>query len=70
MAAYFNKDGKKGLAGYYMHIEPGKSFIAGGIWMPELPVLAGIRQEIDYNFDDWKKSLKAQIVPESIFQRT
>lgn len=56
MAAYFNKDGKKGLgAGYYMHIEPGKSFVAGGIWMPEPPVLAGIRQEIDYNFNDWKK---------------
>ena len=32
MAAYFNKDGKKGIgAGYYLHIEPGKSFAAGGI---------------------------------------
>lgn len=56
MAAYFNKDGKKGLgSGYYLHIEPGKSFAAGGIWMPEPPVLAGIRQEIDYSFADWKK---------------
>ncbi|HEX2684688.1 MAG TPA: DUF2461 domain-containing protein, partial [Ferruginibacter sp.] len=27
MSAYFNKDGKKGAgAGYYIHIEPGKSF--------------------------------------------
>lgn len=61
MAAYFNKDGKKGLgAGYYMHIEPGKSFVAGGIWMPEPPVLAGIRQEIDYNFDDWKKIVEGK----------
>ena len=58
MAAYFNKDGKKGIgAGYYLHIEPGKSFVAGGIWMPETPVLAGIRQEIDYNFADWKKMI-------------
>ena len=56
LAAYFNKDGKKGIgAGYYLHIEPGRSFIAGGIWMPEPAVLAGIRQEIDYNFTDWKK---------------
>jgi uncharacterized protein (TIGR02453 family) len=56
MAAYFNKDGKKGLgSGYYLHIEPGKSFVAGGIWMPEPPVLAGIRQEIDYSFSEWKK---------------
>lgn len=56
MAAYFNKAGKKGLgAGYYLHIEPGKSFAAGGIWMPEPPVLASIRQEIDYSLSDWKK---------------
>ena len=56
LAAYFNKDGKKGLgAGYYLHIEPGKSFAAGGIWMPEPAVLAGIRQEIDYSLNEWKK---------------
>lgn len=56
MAAYFNKNGKKGLgAGYYLHIEPGKSFVAGGIWMPEPKVLAQIRQEIDYNYAEWKK---------------
>lgn len=61
MAAYFNKDGKKGLgAGYYMHIEPGSSFVAGGIWMPEPPVLAGIRQEIDYGLNDWKKIVEAK----------
>ena len=56
MAAYFNKAGKKGSgAGYYLHIEPGKSFAAGGIWMPEPAILANIRQEIDYSFDEWKK---------------
>lgn len=61
MAAYFNKDGKKGLgAGYYLHIEPGKSFAAGGIWMPEPAVLAGIRQEIDYSFADWKKIVEGK----------
>lgn len=56
MGGYFNKDGKKGKgAGYYLHIQPGESFIAGGIWMPEPDVLANIRQEIDYNFNEWKK---------------
>lgn len=61
MAAYFNKDGKKGLgAGYYLHIEPGKSFAAGGIWMPEPAVLTRIRQEIDYSFKDWKKIVEAK----------
>jgi uncharacterized protein (TIGR02453 family) len=32
-----------------MHIQPGKSFIAGGYWMPEATHLKAIRQEIDYN---------------------
>lgn len=61
LAAYFNKDGKKGLgSGYYLHIEPGKSFAAGGIWMPEPAVLSGIRQEIDYNLADWKKIVEGK----------
>lgn len=56
MACYFNKAGKKGNgAGYYLHTEPGKSFAAGGIWMPAPAELAKIRQEIDYCFHDWKK---------------
>jgi uncharacterized protein (TIGR02453 family) len=58
MSAYFNKAGKKGNgAGYYVHIEPGQSFVAAGIWMPAAEDLARIRQEIDYNFMEWKKIL-------------
>lgn len=61
MACYFNHAGKNGLgAGYYLHIEPGKSFAAGGIWVPEPQVLAGIRQEIDYNFTEWKKIVESR----------
>ena len=60
MAAYFNKDGKKGEgAGYYLHIEPGKSFLAAGIWQPLPANLVKIRQEIDYNGKDFEKLLKA-----------
>lgn len=33
-------------AGYYLHIEPGKSFLGGGIYMPEPSVLKAIRKEI------------------------
>jgi uncharacterized protein (TIGR02453 family) len=66
MACYFNQAGKNGLgAGYYLHIQPGKSFAAGGIWVPEPAVLAGIRQEIDYNFTDWKK-----IIENKVFKKT
>ena len=60
MAGYFNKAGKKGIgAGYYFHLQPGKSFAAAGIWMPEPAVLANIRQEIDYNFEEWKKMINS-----------
>ncbi|WP_158825209.1 DUF2461 domain-containing protein [Mucilaginibacter lacusdianchii] len=39
--------------GYWLQIEPaGKSFIAGGYWMPENEHLKAIRQEIDYNASD------------------
>ncbi|MGA9649189.1 DUF2461 domain-containing protein [Pedobacter sp.] len=40
--------------GYYLHIQPGLSFIAGGYWMPDAAHLKLIRQEIDYNIGDFK----------------
>ena len=56
MAAAFSKGGKKAMvAGYYFHCEPGQSFTAGGFYNPLPDQLAKIRQEIDYNFDDWMK---------------
>src|ERR1051325_4115843 len=34
--ASMDKGGRKsGLAGYYFHLQPGKSFLGGGLWMPE-----------------------------------
>ena len=54
LGAGFGKGGKKMiLAGYYLHCEPGASFIAGGIWMPPAPELKKIRQEIDYCFEEF-----------------
>lgn len=44
--------------GYYLHIQPGKSFIAGGYWMPEPPHVKLIRQEIDYNIGDFKEIIE------------
>lgn len=37
------------FCGYYLHVEPGKSFAAVGSYMPQPAILAAIRQEIDYN---------------------
>lgn len=69
--AYINKGGKKiQSAGYYFHVEPGNSFIAGGMWHPEKELLANIRQEIDYNAEEWIKLLGdrklKKIFPEGI----
>ncbi len=55
-SAYFSRGGRKSPdAGYYLHLQPGnKSFLAGGMWMPEGALLKAARQEIDYNFDEFK----------------
>jgi uncharacterized protein (TIGR02453 family) len=48
--AFMVRGGKKNgdkLAGYYFHIEPGKSIIAGGAYMPPAPWLTTIREKID-----------------------
>jgi len=58
-AASIKQGGKKSLfAGYYFHLEPGKNFIGGGLWMPEAAQLKNLRQEIDYNWDEFKSILK------------
>lgn len=47
MGAYFAKGGRKSpLGGYYFHLEPGNSVLAGGIWAPEAPVLKALRSDI------------------------
>src|SRR5215471_19279536 len=54
--ASINAGGKKRVqAGYYIHVAPGQNFVGGGIYMPTPEELKKVRQEIDYNFDDFKK---------------
>ncbi len=59
-AAGISVDGRK-LDGpeYYLHIEPGKNFLAAGYWRPEKTHLDAIRQEIDYNVQGLEEALKA-----------
>lgn len=49
------KGNQKG--GYYLHMEPGKSFLAGGIYMPESSVLKEVRKEISLYGEDFLKIL-------------
>ncbi|HAF30048.1 MAG TPA: TIGR02453 family protein [Bacteroidales bacterium] len=46
-----------GFAGYYIHIEPGNCFLAGGIYMPPPDRLKAVRTEIYENTEDFKKIL-------------
>lgn len=56
--AWFNKGGKKlNSAGYYLNLEPGNCFLAGGLYMPDPNLLARTRQEIDYNWDAFRQLL-------------
>jgi uncharacterized protein (TIGR02453 family) len=53
MGMWFNTSSKHGNGpGYYIHIEPGKSFIAGGYYQPEAVELKKFRKEIDFFHDD------------------
>ncbi len=53
----FKRATKKLRGGYYFHLEPGKSFLAGGFWNPEPADLQRIRQDIALNYKEWKKLL-------------
>lgn len=49
-----------GNAGYYLHIQPGQSFLAGGIYMPEKDRLKEIRKEISGNAEVFLKIINKE----------
>lgn len=58
LGAFIVRGGKKNgdkFGGYYFHIEPGQSMIAGGAYMPPSPWLSAIRENIS---DDPEQFLK------------
>jgi uncharacterized protein (TIGR02453 family) len=58
MGAVFSPGGKMVQEpGYYIHIEPGNSFIAAGLYQPDPANLARVRQEIDYNAEALQRVL-------------
>lgn len=57
MGGFVAKGGRKSpLPGYYLHIEPGASMVAGGIYCPPPNILKAVRREI-YNFSDEFKAI-------------
>ncbi|MDR3132764.1 MAG: DUF2461 domain-containing protein [Prevotellaceae bacterium] len=43
------------LSGYYLHVEPGNSFVSCGLYMPPPDLLKAVRRIIDEDFDIFKK---------------
>lgn len=49
MGGFIAVGGRKGgNAGYYLHLEPGNSFVGGGLYRPEPQILKAVRDEINY----------------------
>lgn len=58
---FFSARGKSGaFPGYYLHIEDGKSFVGGGIYVPPSDDLKSIRQEIYYNMEEFLDIFETQ----------
>jgi len=47
-------------AGFYFHLEPGASLVAGGIWMPARPTLGAIRDRIAQHGSGLQRVLRAR----------
>jgi len=61
MGAFITPGGKKsGLPGYYLHLEPGSCFAAGGIYMPPPAELKSIRSVIFDSPEEYRKIIEAK----------
>jgi uncharacterized protein (TIGR02453 family) len=48
------------ISGYYLHFEPNKSFLAGGVYQPDPKILREIRKEISMNAEEFLKIVNDQ----------
>lgn len=56
----FRRATKQRRGGYYFHLEPGNSFIAGGFWGPNNEDLKRIRDDIAFDANPLRKILKSK----------
>ena len=56
----FKRATNKRRGGYYFHIEPGNTFVAGGFWDPEPTDLKRIRDEFSYDAAPVRKIFKSK----------
>lgn len=56
-----SKGGKKSpYCGYYLHIQPEKSFVGGGVYAPSPEKLKSVRDEIYFTYPEFDKILSAK----------
>jgi uncharacterized protein (TIGR02453 family) len=63
LGAFIVRGGKKNgdkFAGYYFHVEPGASILAGGAYMPPAPWLNAIREKISEEPDEFIKIINEE----------
>lgn len=71
--AFIAKGGKKSpYCGYFIHIEPGNSYIGGGLWSPDTILLQQLRRDVYEHFDEFQKIIKEPVISAtySHFDRT
>ncbi len=56
----FTRAGKQRRGGYYFHIEPGNSFVAGGFWAPNPADLKRIRDDIAFDAAPLRKIINSK----------
>ena len=56
----FKRATKYRRGGYYFHLEPGNSYLAGGFWAPNAPDIKRIRDEIAFDAAPLRKILKSK----------
>jgi len=65
---FFHRDAGRGVgteaahggAGFYFHMEPGKSFCGGGIWMPPRAAVNKIRQTLTDDLEGFEEIVKGR----------
>ncbi|KND88132.1 hypothetical protein TOPH_07214 [Tolypocladium ophioglossoides CBS 100239] len=67
-SAAWSRTGRKGpYACYYVHCEPGASFIGGGLWPPEARFVAKLRHSVDRHPERWRRALNEPLFKKAFF---
>ena len=58
IAAHFELEGVEGGPAFYLHLQPGKSAVGGGMWRPEPATLKRVRDAIVAESTKWSRATR------------